>query len=340
MLLPEDAMHSLDQAELEDAQARARLETLTEQLEAVREERAALTCDEGLLLRAEDIQQLHERRIQVRAGKSDLPKRRAELAGAEADLRRLAAELEWEAEDLDRLLARLPARSKVTTVRTLLSRRGALFSTTQSAQQALEEAERRSGEAAQQLAAMGSPVDVSKLAALLEATRESGGLAARIKVAESEIREAQAAIQRQLRLLRPEVAEAEALGSISVPPRDMVQHHRDACRDLEQRHMACGERLGSAEQDLARQLKAYERIARDEHAVSPEELAQVRQHRDSGWSLIRRQYLGVNPFLKLNCGTSWSWMAISPRSTRRPCAQPMKRLTGALKKPRPPLDWL
>lgn len=295
MLLPEDAMRSLDQAELEDAQAMARLETLTEQLEAVREERAALTCDEVLLLRAEDIQQLHERRIQVRAGKSDLPKRRAELAGSEADLRRLAAELEWQAEDLERLLARLPARSKVTTARTLLSRRGALFSTTQSAQQALEEAERRSGEAAQQLAAMGSPVDVSKLAAVLEATRESGDLAARIKVAESEIREAQAAIQRQLRLLRPEVAEADALGSMSVPPRDMVQHHRDACRDLEQRLMACGERLGSAEQELTRQVKAYERIARDEHAVSPDELAHVRQHRDSGWSLIRRQYLEGKP---------------------------------------------
>ena len=66
--------------------------------------------------------------------------------------------------------------------------------------QALEEAETRFGEGAQQISEMGSPVDVSKLASVLGATRESGDLASRIKVAESEIREAQAAIQRQLRV--------------------------------------------------------------------------------------------------------------------------------------------
>ncbi len=291
ILLPEDAMRSLEQAELEDAGARARIEALTEQLEAAREERAALTCDEELLLRAEDIQQLHVRRIQVRAGKSDLPKRRAELAGSEADLRRLALELEWEGADIDQLLARLPARPKVTSVRTLLSRRGALFSNTRNAEQALEEADIRSGEVAQQLADMGSPVDVSKLAAVLGATRESGDVASRIKAAEGELREARAAIQRQLRLLKPEVSEEEALGLMPVPPRDMVQSHRDARRDLDQRLTACGERIGKADQELNRQVKAHERLARDEHAVPPEELAHVRQRRDSGWSLIRQKFV-------------------------------------------------
>ena len=234
-LLPEDALRSLERAEREDAQAGARIETLAEQLEAARKERAALTYDEVLLLRAEDIRLLHERRIQVRAGKADLPKRRAELAGSEAELRRLAAELEWETSDIDQLLARLPARSKVASVRMLLSRRGGLLSGTENAQNALEEAETRLSEVAQQIAEMGSSVDVSKLAAAVEATRESGDITSRIKVAEGEIKDARAAIQRQLRSLKPEVSEEEALGSMSVPPRDMVQSHRDARRDLDQR---------------------------------------------------------------------------------------------------------
>ncbi len=76
-----------------------------------------------LLARADDIQQLHDRRIQIRAGKADLPKRRAELAGAEATLNRLAAELEW-CGDVDQLIARIPARAKIATLRTLLNRRG------------------------------------------------------------------------------------------------------------------------------------------------------------------------------------------------------------------------
>jgi hypothetical protein len=61
-----------------------------------------------LLARGEDIKQLHDRRIEIRAGKADLPKRRAKLAGAQATLNRLAAELEWTG-DVDQLIARIPA---------------------------------------------------------------------------------------------------------------------------------------------------------------------------------------------------------------------------------------
>ncbi len=289
--LPEDARQRLETAERDDAHAAARIETLTEQLEAARKERTALTYDEVLLLRAEDIQQLHERRIQVRAGRADLPERRAELASAEADLRRLAGELEWETADIDQLVARMPARSKVAGVRTLLSRRGELLSGAETAQATLEEAEARLAEITQQIAEMGAPVDVSKLAAVIRATRESGDITSRIKGAEGETQEAQAAIQRHLGSVKPEVSNEEALGSMSVPPRDMVQRHRDARRDLDQRLNACRERIRAAEQELARQKKAHERVARDEHAVPPEELARVRQHRDTGWSLIRRRYV-------------------------------------------------
>ncbi len=227
----------------------------------------------------------------MRSGKADLPKRRAELAGSEADLRRLAAELEWETSDIDRLLARLPARSKVAGVRTLLSRRAGLLSDTESARQTLEEAETRLGEVVRQIAELGQPLDMSKLAAAVGAARESGDLASRIRVAEGEIRDALAAIQRHLGSLKPEVSGEEALVSIPAPPRDTVQSHRDARRDLEQRLAACRERVGTAERDLARQMRAYERVARDEHAVSPEELARVRRHRDTGWSLIRQKHI-------------------------------------------------
>ena len=133
----------------------------------------------------------------------------------------------------------------------------------------LEEAETRLGEIAQQLAEMGSPVDVSKLAAAVGATRESGDITSRIKVAEDEIKDAQAAIERQLKSLKPEVSEEEALGSMLVPPRDMVQSHRDARRDLDQRLTACRERIRTAELEMDRHRRAYERVARDEHAVSP-----------------------------------------------------------------------
>jgi uncharacterized protein YhaN len=119
-----DTSKTLEKAAKDEAAAKARIATLSEQISALEAERAALIFDEVLLARAEDIVQLRDRRIQVRAGKADLPKRRAELAAAEATLNRLAGELEWSG-DVDQLIARIPAKAKVAILRGLLNRRGA-----------------------------------------------------------------------------------------------------------------------------------------------------------------------------------------------------------------------
>lgn len=289
--LSEDAFQTLEAAEQEGANATARLETLTEQVEKDRAQRAELMYDEALLLRAEDIKQLQERRIQVLAEKADLPKRRAELAGAEAQLRRLAEELEWDASDIDRLVAAIPARAKVAAIRALLNRRSGLLSAVDSRTAALEEAETELAEIRQKLDLVGAPVDLSKLAATVSATRATGDIAARINNTEDEAKIAQAAVERSLKSLRPPIADEQTLASIAVPPSEAVHLHRDKSRDLDERKRTCGERIRSAEQELARHRKAYERITRSEDAVAPQEVSRVREHRNAGWSLVRRRYV-------------------------------------------------
>ena len=149
--LPEDALQILQAAEFDDGSAAARVETLTGQIEVARAERSALAYDEALILHEHDIEQLHERRIKVRDGRADLPKRRAELAGAESNLRRLAAELDWDAIDVEQLIGRIPARAKVSTVRTLLNRRGERLSAIENAKAAAEEAATKAAELLRQL---------------------------------------------------------------------------------------------------------------------------------------------------------------------------------------------
>ncbi|MGZ5937163.1 MAG: AAA family ATPase [Rhizomicrobium sp.] len=63
--LPEDASRVLESAFNDDNQAAARLAMVTEQIDSLIEEWAALAFDEALLARADDINVLHERRIQV-----------------------------------------------------------------------------------------------------------------------------------------------------------------------------------------------------------------------------------------------------------------------------------
>ncbi len=285
-----DASRLLEKAAKDDADASSRIATLNEQIAGLQAERTALAYDQALLARADDIQQLHDRRIQIRAGKADLPKRRAELAGAEATLNRLAAELEWTG-DIDQLIARIPARAKIATLRTLLNRRGEQAGTVENAEAAADEADDKLAELAAQIDGLGPVTDVSRLATVIKATREIGDIGSQIANSSRDEQEARAAISRGLKSLRPAVPEHEALESMSIPPLASVEAHRDACRNMEQRYQTCRERVRVANQELARHKKAYERIISDEHVVAPDELERLRMRRDTGWSIIRRRHV-------------------------------------------------
>jgi uncharacterized protein YhaN len=68
-----DAAKTLEQAAKDEAAATVRIAALSEQIAVIEAERAALTFDDTLLARAQDIAQLRDRRIQIRAGKADCP---------------------------------------------------------------------------------------------------------------------------------------------------------------------------------------------------------------------------------------------------------------------------
>ena len=120
-----------------------------------RKELEALTYNEQLLLRAEDIGQLHERRIEIRRGRADLPKRQAELDATEADLRALATELGWQVKEASELIAQIPARTSLGAVRALLGSRGKLMSDVENKTATLEEAAAEQVDLQERLEAMG-----------------------------------------------------------------------------------------------------------------------------------------------------------------------------------------
>lgn len=288
--LDADASRLLERAAKDDAEAASRIATLNEQTASLQAERATLDYDGPLLVRADDIQHLHDRRIQIRAGKADLPKRRAELAGAETTLNRLAAELEWNG-DINQLIARIPPRAKIGTLRALLNRHGEQVAAVENAKAAVAEVDDRLAELAAQIETLGPVTDVSRLAMVIKATREIGDIGGQIANFRHAEREAHAAISRCLKSLRPAVAGHEVFESMSVPPLASVEAHRDACRDLEQRHRTCRERIRTVDQELARHKKAYERIIADEHVVALDALERLRSRRDAGWSIIRRRHV-------------------------------------------------
>lgn len=146
----------------------------------------------------------------------------------------------------------------------------------------VDELEGQIADLQQEIDVMGMSADVSKLAAVIKATRESGDIASRINAAQTESREIKAAIERCLNSLRPMIDDEQKLLSLAMPTRDAIQNHRDDRRNSDQRIQTSRERIRTAEQELSRHSKAHERLARDEDAVAPKDVADARELRDSG----------------------------------------------------------
>ncbi|MGH9771482.1 MAG: AAA family ATPase [Candidatus Acidiferrales bacterium] len=289
--LPETASRELEEALNNDALAQTRLAALTEQIDALRAERLALTYDEALLARSDDINRLHERRIQVRDGKSDLPKRRAELAAAEGELKRLAAELDWQTNDSGQILARIPARTKLATARGLSKRGGELAAAESNARTACGEADERVSALTQELDDVGALADISGLTAIIGVVHEAGDIRAQLLAAEKDVKAAADSVQGLLNSMRPPLGGEHDLAALSVPRKDVLEHYRDRSRELAQYVKTCQEQIRNTELLLERRRKEYERTAGDERAIPAEELRRLRAHRETGWSIIRRKYI-------------------------------------------------
>lgn len=289
--LPEGAERELTSALIDQANAKTQIDVFLEQLEQERAERSKLQCDELVLARTEEIEGLHQRRIEVQKERSDLPKRQAELGAKETALEDLAGGLGWGSIGPDAMEERLPPRARVTTLRALLNQRGECLGARNSAQEALDEAKDQLEELESEQAAMAKALDVSRLAAALAAARKTADVATRIEACEREVKACEAKIASRLGTLRPPVASEEKLTAISVPLRPVVETHRDELRRLDQRVRECQDRRKAAERDLAQTRQAYERRAHAQEGIAPEALRHAREDRETGWRLIRRRYI-------------------------------------------------
>ncbi len=289
--LPEDAGQVLEESERKESEASTRIDALSGGLAKAHEELKALTYDEQLVLRADDIDHLHERRIEIRGERAALPKRQAELDAAEAGLRTLAAELGWDEKEVDETIARIPARTRLAAVRPLLARRGELASDVRNRTESLEEAKAELGRLQTQLGAMGETTDVSGLEAVIKMVRERGDIGGRLRVAQQHVKDAQERVDRLLSSLHPALPGETEAAQMQTPPRTEVRGHRDRVQDWERRSRDCAHRLTAVERELDQARIVLRNAVRDEHAVVIEDLHEARSNRDALWKLIQQKHI-------------------------------------------------
>ena len=293
--LPEDAAQVVEEAERKDREAATRIATLREQLKRAEDSLKELSFDETLIQRAEDIRQLHERRIEIRGEKADLPKREAELNAAEQELSADARELAWTETDADALTKRIPARTKAGVVRELLNQKGEREAEVTNETRSLKEVRETHDYLKKRLDEAGDPADVSSLVIVVKTVREQGDLTGRVRNAEKVLKDAQERVKRRLEALKPSVTEEQALIDVAVPARAQVQAYRDREEDWKRRLRETKQEILSVQQERAAAVAALERAVRDEQVVTPEALDEARRRRNALWALVKIKHVDGEP---------------------------------------------
>ncbi len=284
--LPEDATMVLAEAERGDTEAATRIATLQEQLKGAQKNLEELKFDEMIIQRSEDVKQLHERRIEIRNEKADLPKREAELNAAEEELRANSSELGWTDIDSPALVERIPPRTKVGVVRILLNQRGELETDVAGRARELQDSQDTLRRLEEQLDELGEPADVSKLAIIIKTLREQGDITGQIRAADQNLKVSQGLVKQKLKALNPSGNDEDTLTNMTVPPQARVEEHRDHEQDWKRRLRETKQEVLLVQQELDGAFAEFERSMRDEKVVTGEELHEARSYRDTLWNLV------------------------------------------------------
>ncbi len=291
VVLAEDAAEQLARFRQRNAEIEAKVAVLAPELEKVQRALEAISFDEALVRRANDIIQFNEQRIAVRGEQEDLPKRRGEYLFELKALAMLATEIGWEFEEPSELVERIPPRSKVEPVRKLLARHGEIAADRRNACRALEEAQAGLQEKKERLAEFGKATDVSWLIAVLNAVRSIGDVAGRNRTAQGQLAEISGEIEEKVRSLKPAPQERTDIEALVVPPRESIVSHREEMRELMQRRGDTKRQLNEAHNNIERDRQALDRRVRDEGLVAPGAVEEARGYRDTLWELIKAQYI-------------------------------------------------
>ena len=287
--LQENAAQVVEEAERKDRKTVTRIATLRERLERAEDILKELPFEGTLIQRAEDIRQLHERRIEIRGEKADLPKREAELNAAEQELRADARELAWMETDANSLTNRIPARAKAGVVRELLNQKGEREAEVANETRSLKNAEETHNDLKGRLDEIGDPADVSRLDLAIKNVREQGNISDRVRNADRARRETQERAKRRLEAINPGVTES-VLSGMAVPARAQVEAYRDREKDWKRRLRETGQWISSHQQERNVAFATLKRT-QGEQIVTPAELNKARRHRDELWALVKTRHV-------------------------------------------------
>jgi uncharacterized protein YhaN len=259
---------------LRDAGARGR--AAERELARRRTRLEELTVDEALLPRAAEIDALHARA----SGVAQDGERRAELSTQATALtgRVEASAAAQAASPDDATRARLEA---------CLGERAAVEQAVRSTAEAADEARRAAERARQAHDALPAVADDAPLAAAIRAARAAGGIDEQLARARAEEAAARREAEAQCARMVPRAADAETLGRLPVPDREVVAGLLGSLVEAERTAEQLATEATAIGDEIDRLHRERDRIATDPAPLSRTALTDARGARDERWSELR-----------------------------------------------------
>lgn len=286
-LLPEDAAHTLNEANQALALAQADIQR---HQSGIAEAQAALDTihvDHQVLSLTTDINDLNERRLQYRAHRTDIIKRQEEMRLEWQRAQEKATGLGWACATIDDMSQRVPAQSIRSRLNRLLKSRGSLINQRQSADDNLSKRQQEVIALRESLSGLGDDRVNSKLQAAVDQALKLGDYAASLVELESKLQRLHDEQNTALSGLGKWRLPPDALATMSVPDLAIVQGVLNDQRadQAEEKSLRSASAAKKAEYERAK--LELEQLVRAFQPVSAEQVTEARGNRDSRWQAIK-----------------------------------------------------
>ncbi|APW62067.1 AAA family ATPase [Paludisphaera borealis] len=289
---PPDGRARFDAVEADIARLSDALDKARKATEKNARELADVRFDPRLIERRAEIEGLNRTIQAVKDARQSLP---VDQQKRDEALRKVTARLgslvpDWSLEDLRGFRLTAPLKAKVDLLtKEHDDRAAALNDLAKTRDGHLETLHDKQSE----LFALGEPVDVAPLAALLEDEAEYKNNARELKRLEGEYRKTRRAIDDLLPRLNPPLdrPSSEAV-ELPAPPRETIGRFKRDFQRIEQQIDSSASSLAKDEAALGgleRELAGL--TARGDDLPTPDGLDDLRRRRDAGWDLVRRKHV-------------------------------------------------
>lgn len=290
VLLPSDFREQRRKLEQERNETQNRLKTAHARMNEIQKKKDGVSLQQNLLNRAHDIEAMYQRLGEYRKAVADRPR----LEGMRISCKSAAGDLLKQVRPdlpLDQAETLRSSLSKRKTIVTLGNRYEALVQQIEQSGREIEKHETALTKAQEALSAVPPARDVRDLTQRVKLAQRAGDL-------DGEVRERERLMKAGLEDCRDELSRLglwngslDQVGRLAVPIQETVNRFEEELNALHDRR----KQVQKEKEELQSELRGLEtQLQEIQHAgevPAEKDLAQIRSRRDSGWRLIRRQWI-------------------------------------------------